>query len=247
MSITALSVNESPRCVAITGASRRLGLFLTQHLLAAGWQVLAITRGPSQALTAMEQNPQLHIIRIADYGADSIAEAITQISATSQSLHALIHNASAFEKDGTEFSMQAYQGFFEVHMAAPAQLNMGLLPLLYNRKTPGNIIHITDIFADNPNAEFSLYCSTKAGLENLTKGFAKKFAPGVRVNSIAPGPIQFLPSHSEQAKQAVLKQTLLPEEGGFEPIFQAVAAILENSYMTGASIKVDGGRSLGRD
>lgn len=246
MSITASSDN-APRCIAITGASRRLGLFLTQHFLASGWRVLAITRSPSPALTAMGKNAQLHIIRIGDYGTESIAQATAEISATSQTLHALIHNASVFEKDGAEFSIHAYQGFFEVHMAAPAQLNMGLLPLLYNRQTPGNIIHITDIYGDNPNADFSLYCSTKAGLESLTKGFAKKFAPGVRVNSIAPGPIQFLPSHTEDTKQEVLKQTLLPQEGGFEPIFQAACAILENSYMTGASIKVDGGRSLGRN
>lgn len=127
----------------------------------------------------------------------------------------------------------------------PSLLNLQLAPLLYNAQDPGCIIHITDIYAENPSSKSTLYSSTKAGLDNLTKGLAKKMAPGIRVNSIQPGPIKFLPKHSHIDKEKILAKSLLPFEGGFLPIYKAIMSIIDNNYITGASIKVDGGRSLG--
>ncbi len=232
--------------VVITGASRRLGLFLCGRFLASGYSVLAVTRSPSDELVQLAENADLAIFSVDSYEARNIETLIAQIKDARSKVHALIHNVSAFAKDGAQYSEQDFALFLRLHMALPAQLNMGLAPLLHDEQSPGNIIHITDIFADNPSATHVLYCASKAGLENLSKGFAKKLAPGVRVNTIQPGPIQFLPSHSEEDKRKVLAQTLLQREGGFMPIFQAICGILENSYMTGASIKVDGGRALGR-
>lgn len=234
------------KSVVISGASQRLGLTLVGQFLSQGWKVYAITRTPSEVLKALDDSGALSIIAVGEYTEASIKNAIDEIVSSGASLNALIHNASVFHMDADEFSNQDFLSFYSMHMAIPAQLNMGLRNCLYNEETPGNIIHITDIYSENPNPEFALYCASKAGAENLMKGFAKKFAPGIRVNSIQPGPIQFLPSHSEEAKQRVLSETPLNKEGGFEPVVQAAMSIIDNSYMTGASIKVDGGRSLGR-
>ena len=163
-------------------------------------------------------------------------------------LDAVIHNASIYEPDeahATDFDA-FYERLFHIHMRVPAQINNALKGALHNTKQPGNIIHITDIYADNPNPDYGLYCSTKAGLENLSKSFAKRFAPGIRVNTIQPGPIKFLAEHTTEQKQSVMSETLLEGEGGFQPIYKAILAILDNAYMTGASVRVDGGRSLNR-
>ncbi len=74
--------------------------------------------------------------------------------------------------------------------------------------------------------------------------FAKQLAPKVKVNAIQPGPILFKKWHSEQTRERVLRETLLGEEGGVEPIGLAVEAILANDYQTGAVIAIDGGRRL---
>ena len=129
-------------------------------------------------------------------------------------------------------------------MTMPALLMNALQPSLSEAK--GNIISITDIYSDNPNPEFSLYCSTKAGLKSLTLSAAKKWAPQIRANCIQPGPLKFLPSHSEAEKDKVIKETLLPFEGGFDPVFKTVEFIIDNDYLTGQCINVDGGRSLVR-
>ncbi len=246
--------------IVVTGASRRLGLFLCEQFLKSDYAVVAITRYSSEALESLKKVGDIDIFQLGvesealkgEETQDSQIYTLT-VQATIQSIRekysrisALVHNASKFGKDQEHFSFDEYLSFFQIHMALPAQLNEGLQTHLYNEDEPGNIIHITDIFSENPNPIFALYCSTKAALENLSKSYAKKFAPGIRVNTIQPGPIQFLESHTEEAKKKVLQETLLQFEGGFMPVFQAVCTIIDNPYITGSTIKVDGGRALGR-
>lgn len=235
------------KTVVITGASRRLGLYLCEKFIADGWAVVAISRKTSKELAALSCE-DIEFIEIGDYQEKNIRVACEHIRQHYPRVSVLIHNASVFGKDlaSDEFDISHYQQLFELHMAVPAQLNLGLKSLLFNEESPGCIVHITDIFAENPNPAYALYCSTKAGMESLSKSFAKKYAPGIRVNSIQPGPIQFLPAHSKEQKQKVLSETLLSFEGGFLPMFQAVTSLIDNSYITGAALKVDGGRSLGR-
>lgn len=233
--------------VLITGASRRLGLYLTQAFLRDGYEVIALTRRASEELNA-EAGKRLHIIE-ADYGSlASLEAATTQIRALGRPLRLLVHNASLFEKDELHRNdfCSFYDALYQVHMRMPAYLNEQLGDLLQSDTDAGCIVHITDIYADNPNPAFGLYCSTKAGLENLAKTYAKRFAPGVRVNAIAPGPLMFLPSHKEEEKAAVFNETLIKIESGFEPILKGIRFILDNGFVTGSTLKIDGGRSIGK-
>lgn len=233
------------KTVLITGASRRLGLFLTEYFLKQGDQVIALSRASSEALDRLAANNNLlDVISLSTYEEKNIALVIANVNERYSKIDVLIHNASVFSKNES-FSGEHFQECFQLHMALPAQLNEGLKDKLYDEHAPSLIVHITDIYAENPNKEFVQYCATKAALENMSKGFAKKFAPGVRVVSIQPGPIQFLETHTEEEKEQVMKETLLPSEGGFKPIFLAIKGAIDNPYITGSSIKVDGGRALG--
>lgn len=235
------------KTVLITGASRRLGLFLTERFLQDGDRVIALTRRASGALRALD-GPQLEILETDYCSASTLTAAASRIRQCCDRLDLVVHNASLFEKDADHADdlMAFYDALYAVHMKLPAFLNEALADLLYNEQEPGCIVHITDIYADNPNPEFGLYCSTKAGLENLNKTYAKRYAPGIRVNSIAPGPLMFLPSHQESEKKAVLGETLLEGESGFYPVLQGIRFILDNRFMTGSTLKIDGGRSIGK-
>lgn len=111
---------------------------------------------------------------------------------------------------------------------------------------PADIIHITDINAENPTPDFDIYGTTKAGLHNMTLALAKKFAPEIKVNAVAPGPVLFTASHSDAVKQQMMAETPLAREGGAEPVYLAIRSILENPFLTGISIPVDGGRRLSK-
>lgn len=229
------------KTAVITGTSRRLGAYLAEKLSAEGYQVFGLTR---QLNPAQQYLTQI----VVDYqSADSVMSAIRQLQKNG-SIDLLIHNASLFEKDELHAhdSIDFYQALFAVHMQLPALLNQHLAAQIATTQGGGLIVHITDIYSENPNPAFSLYCSTKAGLENLMKSAAKAYAPQIRVNSIQPGPIMFLPEHSNSEKQQVMQQTLIAEEAGFEPIYQGVRFLIDNKFVTGLSLKIDGGRSLGK-
>lgn len=237
------------KTAVITGAGRRLGLFVVERLIHAGWHVHVLTRENTSGLTGVTSE-RLYVHELGSYTTKSVMRAINTIRTKQQGrpIHLLLNNASIFEND-TQVSREGvsnYEAMIFVHMIMPSLLIEGLVDALSDEDTPGNVISITDIYATNPNPAYTLYCSTKAGLESLSCGFAKKYAPSIRVNSIQPGPIKFLPEHDALHQETVLAETLLPYEGGFLPIYQAIEFILNNRYLTGSAIKVDGGRSLVR-
>lgn len=227
--------------ILITGGSRRLGLSLTKHFIELGWQVTVLTRSISEELAVLDYK-QLTVLKIDYTDLGGIAEQCKHLLSTP--LHALVHNASIFIND-EKIGESGFEQLFNIHMKLPAFLN-NLFADALKQTGDANIVHMSDLYVDNPQESFSYYCASKAGLENLSKSFAKKFAPEVRVNTIQPGALKFLPDHSEVAKQAVLDGSLIPIEAGFEPIVQTIDYLINNPFVTGTSIKVDGGRSLCR-
>ncbi len=230
--------------VVITGVGRRLGLELAHHFLSAGHRVVGTYRTRYEAVdTLADAGADLSPLELTDpeavrYWAEQVRDRYTHIDV-------LIHNASAFtptKSDPGEAADQFGQ-FFSVHMQAPFIINEVLTPALQaSPERHANLIHITDIYVHRPSPENRSYCATKAGLQSLNDSYAQWLAPKVRVNAIQPGPLAFLPEHSDEAKEKVMASTPLQELGGFGPIVKTVDYILDNDYLTGTSIPVDGGR-----
>ncbi|WP_323887866.1 SDR family oxidoreductase [Aeromonas veronii] len=227
----------------VTGCGRRLGFYLCEQLVAAGWQVTGSYRSERPELATLAALG-VELVQ-ADFGREEDVGKLIALLAAHQDLALVIHNASAFEPQATDSAAQLaqFEQFYRVHMAAPFQLNRALAPQLASNPN-ASIIHITDIYIHAPAPRFASYVATKAGAHSLAMSFARELAPAVRVNTIEPGPILFLDEHDEAWRQQVLAKTPLAREGGLEPIWQAVQLLMGNSYMTGASIKVDGGRAL---
>ncbi len=237
-----------PSPILITAASKRIGLHLTKRFSEKGFPIIAHYRTLTPEL---EELFSANVIGIqGNMGStEDIMEVIGKIKKQVSSLRAIIHNASAYEKTNRKSiprAMEQFEMFFQVHMVAPYLLNEELFPLLKASEDPlGDIVHITDINVQRPDPRFDLYCSTKAGLENLSLSFARRFAPEVKVNSIAPGPVLFSGKETSEEREKILSKVLLQKEGGEECIFQAVEAVLGNSYLTGVCLPVDGGRRFG--
>lgn len=232
--------------IIITGASRRIGLYIANTLLRDGYKVIAHCRSKTADIQKLEQAGAY--IVYADLNIDTeVMQLAENIKTNFGSLRAIIHNASAFTPTSKNIqdAIQQYKQFFHVHMLAPYLLNELLQPLLSNTKNDfADIIHITDINVERPNPAYDIYSSTKAGLANLTKSFARRFAPKIKVNSIAPGPVLFPEEHSEKSRKQILNKTPLNTEGGADAIYTAIICLLTHRYMTGTTLTVDGGRSL---
>jgi pteridine reductase len=113
------------------------------------------------------------------------------------------------------------------------------------RMGPGGlIVNISDIGAAKAWTGFPAYTVSKAGLESLTQILARALAPAIRVNAIAPGLV--LPSDEMPAAEwerlvsrLPLKRPAAPEE-----ISSALEFLIKNEYITGQTIRIDGGYSL---
>ncbi|MGS3182886.1 SDR family oxidoreductase [Aeromonas taiwanensis] len=227
----------------VTGCGRRLGFYLCEQLVAAGWQVTGSYRSERPELAHLRALG-VELVK-ADFAREGEVDGLIAVLAPHQDLALVIHNASAFEPQADEPAAQLaqFEQFYRVHMAAPFQLNRALAPRLAQNANAG-IIHVTDIYIHAPAPRFAAYVATKAGAHSLAMSFARELAPAVRVNTIEPGPILFLDEHGDEWREQVLAKTPLAREGGLEPIWQAMQLLIQNDYMTGASIRVDGGRSL---
>lgn len=235
---------QVPPVAVVTGANRRLGLAIAQALLERGYRVLALYRTRTGELEELERRgAAAYAVDLEDR--QSLLATLSAIRDAHPRINLLVNNASRFESDPTDPLARAdlYESLYRINVLAPYLLTEGLKDALA-AAGDGQVINITDIYAEKPNPRFAAYCSTKAALANLTLSHARSLAPGVRVNAIMPGPIKFLPSHQAQEKQAVMDETLLAREGGFEAVVKMLLALIDNDFMTGAAIPVDGGRRL---
>ena len=89
------------------------------------------------------------------------------------------------------------------------------------------------------------YFVSKATIPTMTRLFAVELAPRVRVNAVLPGPVMMPDDMSEAARQRAIAGTLLARAGRPENVADAVAFLLENDFVTGVCLPVDGGRTIG--
>jgi pteridine reductase len=111
----------------------------------------------------------------------------------------------------------------------------------------GCIVNIGDWAEARPYLNYAAYFPSKGAIGALTRSLAVELGsrnPRVRVNCILPGPVMLPPDLSAQEKQQAINATLVKREGRPENIAQAVLFLIDNDFVTGASLPVDGGRTI---
>src|SRR3546814_3848266 len=105
-------------------------------------------------------------------------------------------------------------------------------------------MRISDWSSDVCSSDLIAYCATKAGLESLTLSFAAKYAPHIKVNAIAPALLLFNPEDDAAYRTKALAKSALGIEPGSEVIYQSLRYLLNNPYVTGPTLTVNGGRHV---
>lgn len=125
---------------------------------------------------------------------------------------------------------------------------LSLIAVPFMKKTGGGrIINFIDwvVASGRPRyKDFIPYYTAKAGLKGLTEVLALELAPAILVNAIAPGPILAPPGLSSSANREVLANTPLGRWGGANEIAKAVLFFVKSDFVTGETLRVDGGRHL---
>jgi dihydromonapterin reductase / dihydrofolate reductase len=226
----------------ITGASQRVGLHCAKRLLADGQPVIISYRDERPGV---QQLRDLGAVAIqADFCDEaSVLAFIDELKTHTDSLRGIVHNASQWLAETSGNEADAFTHMFSVHMLAPYLINLHCAELLH-RSPVADIIHISDDVTRKGSSKHIAYCASKAGLESLTLSFAAKFAPRIKVNGIAPALLMFQPDDDAAYRARTLAKSAMGIEPGAEVIYQSLRYLLDNPYVTGTTLTVNGGRHL---
>ena len=236
--------------VLVTGAARRVGAVIARTLHAAGYDVALHyreSRGELEALAATLEARRAHstLALQADL-ADSarLPGLVDAAVARFGRLDALVNNASMFHPTPLgEITVAQCDALFAVNARAPLLLAQAAAPRL--KAAHGAIVNITDIYAERPLPQHAAYGMSKAALRMATSALAQELAPSVRVNAVAPGAILWPGNKSDADRAAALARIPLQRTGTPEEIANTVLWLIRDAgYITGQTIRVDGGRVL---
>ncbi|KJF44380.1 SDR family NAD(P)-dependent oxidoreductase [Draconibacterium sediminis] len=239
------------RTALITGASKRIGRSLTEHLAEKGWNVVlhynSSAKGANELVEELEKkypDQEFRAVQANLAETDKVVALIPKLAARNIKVDLLVNNASVFDRGylkGT--SVELFDSQLDVNLKAP----FFLIRDFANYFKSGNIINFVDTRITSNASNFAAYSISKKALWELTKMAALEFAPDIRINAIAPG-VTLPPEDEDEDYLEKLAQGIpMKKPGGVEPILKSLDYILENDHLTGQLLFADGGENLGKN
>ena len=233
--------------VVVTGGSAGIGLNICQNLLAKGYQIINLSRRISK-----EKNARLIDIEI-DLSDPSATQQVAVEIATKYKVGGFVHNAGVIRAALLEdVQLNDLNYLTQLHIGAAITLTQSFIPGMKKNKF-GRIVLITSRAALGLQTR-TCYSATKAGMMGMIRTWALELGQyGITVNSVAPGPIEatemfhdVMPEGDPRIKKLAdsipVKRIGLPQD-----VTHAVEFFMapESSFITGQTLMVCGGASLG--
>ncbi|MGA2383039.1 MAG: SDR family oxidoreductase [Gemmatimonadales bacterium] len=232
----------------VTGAGQRIGRAITYGLIRRGVNVAIHYHRSEHGAKATAMEAEVAGVKVVRLQADlSDAEAAEALPARAREalggLDIAVLNAAMMEKRPLEevtpsawdrvMNLNLRSTFFAAKGAAAAMGEQG-----------GAIVTLADIAAFQRWKQYPVHVISKAGVVAATELLAKILAPRVRVNAVAPGAVLLPPDWDDEARKQLVASTPLGRIGTPDDVVRAVLFLLENDYVTGTTLVVDGGRLL---
>ena len=239
------------KTVLITGSAKRLGKEMAIHLAKQGWNIaihfhssenLAISLKKKLSNDFPESKFELFKADLSD--SNQVERLIPEVLEKMGKLDLLINNASVFDPG---FIGETSPDFLDRQMNINFKTPFVLIRNFAQHVKKGAIINIVDTRISKNKSNYAAYSLSKKALWELTKMAALEFAPGIRVNAIAPGLTLPPEGKDESYLQKLAENIPMKKPGGVEPILQNLDYIIGNDYLTGQLLFADGGENLGRN
>ena len=239
--------------VALITGGKRIGLVVAGELATRGVDVaLSYARSRAEAEQAAQRvraaNRRAAALQ-ADLSKPDASEAlVAHVVHTFGQLDILINMASVYgERPFAELTASDWDAVLDVDLRAAFLCAHAAAPHM-RRQGGGRIVNFSDWTAKSGRPRyrgFLPYYVSKAAIIALTEALALELAAdNILVNAIAPGPILAPPGTTGEELRAVEQATPLGRWGGETEIAKAVLALLDGDFITGETLRVDGGRHL---
>ena len=233
----------------VTGGAHRIGKAIAMALAREGAHI-AFTYNASEAAaeTTLREIGALGVrglsIRCDQSKPDQIKTVVDEVTSKWGRLDGLVNSASIWQEKplfeitpmdwDMTMNVNARGPFFFIHWVAKWMLEHG----------GGAIVNIIDESALKPSINYIHHGASKTALWMLTRSCALSLAPSIRVNAVLPGAVLKPPDWEEDRWQNLAKNIPLRRVGDSIDVAHAVVYLMEQDYITGQSIVVDGGSTL---
>ena len=245
---------ENHRVALVTGAGRhRVGSVIAAALADRGYRV-------ALHYNRSAQDAQETVTRLAERGvpgrafqADVAVEAevdrlFDEVMAWAGRLDVLVTAAAVWEPKSLEETTAAdVRRQFDINTLGTFLCCRRAGLIMAGQAEGGSIVTIGDWATHRPYRDYAAYFVSKGSIATLTRTLAVELArrnPAVRVNCILPGPVMLPADLPAEERERSIAGTLVRREGRPEHVAQAVLFLVENDFVTGVSLPVDGGRTI---
>jgi NAD(P)-dependent dehydrogenase (short-subunit alcohol dehydrogenase family) len=237
----------------VTGGTSGIGLMIARGFVEAGAKVYVASRKEEACnATAAELSKSGTCIGISANlsSHEGCLGLANEIISRESSLDILVNNAGAnWGEAYAEFPPSAWDRVLDLNVKAPFFLTQALTPLLQKSASEGDPSRVINIGSIDglgvPLLDTYSYSASKAAIHHMSRVLARKLAPDITVNAVAPGPFQSrmmaatLDNHGDAIRSSIpLGRIGEPQDMAGVAIYLASRA---GAYVTGVVIPVDGG------
>jgi 3-oxoacyl-[acyl-carrier protein] reductase len=240
--------------VIVTGGSRGLGLAMARALAAAGYRVIALSRGSSRELevagrAAADSGRGAIEFRACDLSdLESIAPLVKALRADFGALYGLVNNAG-LGSSGLLSNMRdrEIQRLIQLNTVSPILLSKYVVRSMMAQRE-GRIINIASIVATTGYSGLSVYSATKASLLGFTRSLAREVGQlGITVNAVAPGFVatEMTQELEETQRQQIARRSALKRMADPIDVARGVEFLLGDGgrNITGTTLTIDAGNT----
>jgi pteridine reductase len=238
----------------VTGSGkRRVGWYVAEALAARGYAMAIHYR--TSATEAQETINSLanRGVRVMGFQADltdeqAVGSMVRKVLEQYERLDVLVNCAAVWKRKRLEEVTAAdVRMHFEVNTLGTFLCAQQAGLVMVKQAEGGCIVNLGDWAEARPYLNYSAYFPSKGAIPTVTRCLAVELGsrnPRVRVNCIQPGPVLLPPYLPETERRQAIQATLVKREGRPENIAQAVLHFIDNDFVTGACLPVDGGRTI---
>jgi pteridine reductase len=231
----------------VTGGAHRLGRAIALELARLGFTIAIhyyqsedAARETAEALR--QTGAAVHLFRADLRKPDQIEGLFAGAAAIGAPLQILVNSAAVMpRKTALEISASEWDDTLALNLRAPLLCAQQAAALMTEG---GSIVNLTDTGAQKTWSGYAAYVVSKSALETLTRLLARSLAPRIRVNAVAPGLVLPGADTSPADWERLIARVPLQRAGLAEEVAQTVAFLVQNEYITGQTIIVDGGYQL---